>query len=132
MSSVVMFETPVIFSLSMRSYLCNVFNFTGIQRVEDMAENCLNLNVFVPDDIGSMDKLPVMFWIHGGSYLTGSNALYDGSYISVLGKVVVVAINYRLGPFGFLTNGKNGDLKGNYGMLDQVEALNWVKRNIAA
>jgi len=62
----------------------------------------------------------------------GSNRLYDASYISLLGKVVVVVINYRLGPFGFLTNGKNGDLKGNYGMLDQVEALKWVKRNIRA
>ncbi|XP_031551374.1 neuroligin-4, Y-linked-like [Actinia tenebrosa] len=100
--------------------------FSGI----NVSEDCLNLNVFVPE-ASSGSPLPVMVWVHGGGFLSGSNRIYDGSYISSLGNVIVVAINYRLTVFGFLTTGENGDLRGNYGMLDQVQALKWVKRNIA-
>lgn len=96
--------------------------------LKNMDEDCLNLNVFVPD--GAVSTLPVMVWIHGGAFMTGSNILYDGSYISSLGQVIVVAINYRLNVFGFLATGKDGDLLGNYGMLDQVYALKWVQKNI--
>ncbi|KAK3700074.1 hypothetical protein QZH41_015029 [Actinostola sp. cb2023] len=62
----------------------------------------------------------------------GSNKIYDSSYIATLGDVIVVAINYRLNVFGFLATGSDGDLKGNYGMLDQIHALKWVKKNIRA
>lgn len=95
----------------------------------DISEDCLNLNVFVPHTSNGA-PIPVMVWIHGGAYIYGSSRIYDGSYISSLGKVIVVAINYRLTVFGFLTTGKDADLKGNYGMLDQIQALKWVKRNI--
>ena len=96
----------------------------------DVSEDCLNLNVFVPH-ASSGSSFPVMVWVHGGAYIFGSNRIYDGSYIASLGSVIVVALNYRLTVLGFLATGKDGYLKGNYGMLDQVQALEWVKRNIA-
>jgi len=88
---------------------------------------CLTLNIWTPglDD----KKRPVMVWIHGGALKTGSNADYDGQLIAARGDVVFVNINYRLGPLGFLyVPGKTA----NVGLLDQVEALKWVKQNIAA
>ncbi|XP_059179288.1 uncharacterized protein LOC131958336 [Physella acuta] len=93
---------------------------------ERRSENCLYLNVFTPDVNGS---LPVMVWIHGGGYRTGSYFNDgDGSTLAPHG-IVVVAINYRLGPFGFLSTGDDV-MPGNYGMLDQVLALKWVQQNI--
>lgn len=101
------------------------------------SEDCLYLNVWT----GAADpgaKLPVMVWIHGGSLIfgAGSQGLYDGAPLARRG-VVVVTINYRLGPFGFLAHpalSKESPqgVSGNYGLLDQLAALEWVKRNIAA
>ena len=78
-----------------------------------------------------------MVWIHGGAFTigSGSQSLYDGSVLARRGDVVVVTVNYRLGPLGFLrladvTNGKIPS-SGNEGMLDQVAALEWVRDNIA-
>ncbi len=102
---------------------------------EPQSEDCLYLNVFAPADA---KKLPVMVWIHGGAFFLGSGSapLYDGGNLARRG-VVVVAINYRLGPFGFLahpalTAESEHHSSGNYGLLDQIEALRWVKRNAAA
>lgn len=88
-------------------------------------ENCLFLNIWAPQD--STKTYPVLFWIHGGAFTngTGATSWYDGLNLSKLGDVVVVTINYRLGPFGFI-----GD--DNFGLLDQISALRWVQRNIAA
>lgn len=88
-------------------------------------EDCLHLNVFTPACDGA--RRPVLFWVHGGAYVTGGGAMpwYDGSRLAVRGDVVVVTINYRLGALGFL-----GEL--NAGTLDQVSALRWVARNIEA
>ncbi|KAK3752810.1 hypothetical protein QZH41_005179 [Actinostola sp. cb2023] len=105
-------------------------SLTGIARLDEMSEDYLNLNVFVPH-ASKVSALPVMVWIYGGSFQLSSNRIYDGSYIATMGKVIVVAINYRLGVFGFLATGKGTDLKGNYGMYDQIKALEWVKDNIA-
>jgi carboxylesterase type B len=95
----------------------------------DESEDCLFLNVFTPSVNGSA---PVMVWIHGGGYNTGSGSelMYDGSTLAGRG-VVVVTINYRLGPFGFMSTGDDV-MPGNYGMLDQVLALKWVQKNIHA
>ena len=101
------------------------------------SEDCLNLDVYAPVNTGAA-KLPVMFWIHGGGYVNGSGtaALYDGSELAKQG-VVVVSINYRLGRFGFFAHpaltseNPNGPL-GNYAFMDQIAALQWVQRNIAA
>jgi para-nitrobenzyl esterase len=103
-------------------------------------EDCLYLNVFTPPGADSRargdHRLPVLFMIHGGGLTTGAGDQHDGSLIASTDHIIVVSINYRLGPFGFLTlPGLGGSLltaSGNYGLLDQEAALRWVQRNIAA
>jgi para-nitrobenzyl esterase len=105
----------------------------GVQSAED----CLYVNVWTPAK-RSAGKLPVMVWIYGGGFVNGgsSPAVYDGSEFAKDG-VVLVSFNYRLGYFGFFAHPalsaeqKNG-LLGNYAIMDQVAALEWVKRNVAA
>ncbi len=98
-----------------------------------MSEDCLTLNVFAPRDAKAQ---PVMVWIHGGGFVNGSGtaALYDGSALARQG-VVVVTLNYRLGRFGFfahpgLTAEAKGEPVGNYGLMDMIAALKWVRANI--
>ncbi len=97
-------------------------------------EDCLYLNVFTPDvDPAAKEKLPVIFWIHGGGNVDGESSDYDGSKLAAQGHVVVVTINYRLNLMGFLAHpalDAEGHHFGNYGILDQQLALKWVKRNI--
>jgi len=98
------------------------------------SEDCLSLNVWTPPGEQGR-RLPVMVFIHGGSFLSGSGSMYDGSSLAAH-DVVVVTINYRLGPFGFfahplLTAESPHGSSGNYGLLDQRAALEWVRRNIA-
>jgi para-nitrobenzyl esterase len=102
-----------------------------------LSEDCLYLNVWTTAKT-AQDKLPVMVWIHGGAFTGGSGTvpLYDGEAMSRKG-VVFVTINYRLGILGFLAHPElsaESELKtsGNYGILDQIAALKWVKENIAA
>ena len=89
------------------------------------SEDCLYLDVYSPNVSG---RLPVLFYIHGGAFEYGTALTYPSDLLALHGLVVVV-IQYRLGPFGFLTTG-NSAAPGNLGMLDQVEALKWVKENI--
>jgi para-nitrobenzyl esterase len=101
-------------------------------------EDCLNLNVYAPT--GANQPLPVIFFMHGGGNRTNSNRAeagesLDGQYLAEHGPVVVVAINYRLGALGFLAHPSldaERGTSGNYAILDQIEALKWVQRNIAA
>jgi len=100
-----------------------------------MGEDCLNLNIWAPEKPGQ-DLHPVMVWLHGGGFNTGSGSvpLYDGTYFASLG-IVVVTINYRLSTLGFLalpelTAESPGRISGNYGILDQLFALKWVQTNI--
>jgi para-nitrobenzyl esterase len=100
-----------------------------------ISEDCLFLNVWAKQ---GATNAPVMVWIHGGALTTGSGSepMYDGTKLAERG-VVVVSINYRLGVLGYLAHPQlsaesNGSISGNYGLLDQIEALRWVKRNIAA
>lgn len=100
------------------------------------SEDCLYLNVWVPE-WASRGALPVMVWLHGGSNVvgSGSQSAYDGSALAAHG-VIVVTINYRLGVMGFfshpdLTAESPHHSSGNYGLLDQIAALQWVKDNIA-
>ena len=86
-------------------------------------EDCLYLDVYTPNISSS---LPVMVYIHGGGYELGNSIMWFGD---ILALQVVVVVRYRLGPFGFLTTGDSA-APGNFGMLDQVEALKWVKANI--
>jgi para-nitrobenzyl esterase len=100
------------------------------------SEDCLTLNVWVPAKAAAA-KLPVMVWIYGGGFVAGttSEARQDGTHLAQQG-VIVVSMNYRLGVFGFFVHpelakesGRNA--AGNYGLLDQVAALHWVRDNIA-
>lgn len=116
---------------------CPQVEFIHKKNAARQSEDCLYLNVWTPAKKAS-EKLPVMFWIHGGAYQMGAGGLplYDGEKLAKKG-VVVVTINYRLGPFGFLahpqlTKESANSSSGNYGVLDQQAALQWVKRNIAA
>ncbi|XP_023377545.1 neuroligin-4, X-linked [Pteropus vampyrus] len=122
--------------------------------VQDQNEDCLYLNIYVPtedgantkknaDDITSNDrgededihdqnsKKPVMVYIHGGSYMEGTGNMIDGSILASYGNVIVITINYRLGILGFLSTGDQA-AKGNYGLLDQIQALRWVEENVGA
>ena len=99
-----------------------------------MGEDCLNLNIWAPEK--SDGACTVMVWLHGGGFSTGSGSLppYDGSYFASLG-IVVVTINYRLNALGFLAHPEltaeyDGRASGNYGIMDQIFALQWVKKNI--
>jgi para-nitrobenzyl esterase len=100
-------------------------------------EDCLSLNIWAPAR-PSGQKRPVMVWIHGGAFVQGSGSwpFYDGAELAGQG-VVVVTINYRVGRLGFFAHpaltaeDPHGPL-GNYGLMDQIAALEWVQRNIAA
>lgn len=109
-------------------------------------EDCLFLNIWTPTGATPSSKLPVLFYIHGGAFIEGGSTpatagnplLFDGLELSNLGGpnaqgLVVVTINYRLGALGFLKySDATGSATGNYGFLDQLAALGWVKKHIGA
>ncbi|CCM03281.1 uncharacterized protein FIBRA_05409 [Fibroporia radiculosa] len=107
--------------------------------VPDSSEDCLFLNIwtpFIPEDAStvSADSLkPVLFWIHGGAFTsgTGSDPTFEGSNVASRGDVVLVTINYRLSTLGFLAL-EDGKTNGNFGLADQIAALDWVKEYITA
>jgi para-nitrobenzyl esterase len=115
------------------SFYQNEFFLTS----ERQSEDCLYLNVYAPSDPGA-GPLPVMVWFHGGGFVQGSGSLpsFDGDALARHG-VVLVTINYRLGPLGFLAlpdlDAECSDrVSGNYGLLDMAAALRWVQKNIGA
>jgi len=106
-------------------------------RTRPMSEDCLTLNIWTPA-LRDNEKLPVVVWIPGGSFVAGSGAdpICDGENFARKG-VVVVTINYRVGLFGFLAHAaltaeSEHRTSGNYGLMDQIAALRWVRDNIAA
>lgn len=106
----------------------------GMAEAAVFSEDCLYLNIWAPREVPE-EGLPVMVWIHGGAFVNGSSSLslYDGESFVKSGKVIVVSINYRLGPFGFLHVSPLGEgFVSNAGLLDQAAALKWVQDNIAA
>jgi para-nitrobenzyl esterase len=99
------------------------------------SEDCLYLNIYTAAKTPN-ERRPVMVWIHGGALVGGAGSIYDGEALAKKG-VVVVTVNYRLGVFGFLahpelTKESDRNASGNYGLLDQIAALEWVQKNIAA
>lgn len=104
------------------------------------SEDCLYLNITAPKDLAEGEHLPVMFWIHGGGNSIGykGNAAYTGEDLSAKGRVILVSVNYRLGPLGWFlhpalvnTSDNPADKSGNFGTLDLIEALKWTRSNIA-
>jgi para-nitrobenzyl esterase len=98
------------------------------------SEDCLTLNVWKP--VAASGPLPLMVWIYGGAMVHGNTAMYPGDALSAEG-VVVVSMNYRMGRLGFFAHPELAaespkDVRGNYGYMDQLAALKWVQRNIAA
>ncbi|TNE48108.1 MAG: carboxylesterase family protein [Deltaproteobacteria bacterium] len=106
---------------------------TGLPAIPGtQSEDCLYINVWTPDP--APKKAPVMVWIHGGAFVvnTASNDAFNGANMARASGVIVVSMNYRLGVPGFLLHPSLGANAGNYGLLDQVAALKWVKSNIEA
>ncbi len=110
---------------------------TQLAPLERLDEDCLYLNVWAPAE-QSTTPMPVMVWIHGGAFIsgTGSEAEFDGRRLAERG-VIVITFNYRIGRLGFfahpaLAAANPDDPRGNYGFLDQIAALQWVRDNIAA
>lgn len=105
-------------------------SFFGVL-LPNVSEDCLYLNVWSPS-LNASSKLPVLFWIYGGGFTSGSSLLYPGSVLAAKENVVVVTINYRLNIFGFLATPSlvNESPVLNYGLQDQQLALKWVHQNI--
>ncbi|XP_059404433.1 neuroligin-3-like [Carassius carassius] len=119
--------------------------------MQEQSEDCLYLNIYVPTQSGTKrtgdmsadperseddglrdsrdDPRPVMLFIHGGSYMEGTGNIMDGSVLASYGNVIVITLNYRVGILGFLSTGDQA-AKGNYGLLDQIQALRWINKNI--
>ena len=114
-----------------RGFTALIENVTGVSAPSlsnpdaGISEDCLGINVYTP----ALDEnLPVMVWIHGGALTNGAGSLYPGEVLAKAGDVIVVTINYRLGFLGYIAH---PELSGtNFGLLDQVKALEWVSENI--
>ncbi|CAH8486436.1 unnamed protein product [Schistosoma intercalatum] len=104
----------------------------------EMSEDCLYLNVWTPKPSAKNSRFPVMVWIYGGGFTSGSANLqvYNGAILSATQNVIIVSMQYRVGAFGFLrlkpntTDQTQTSALGNQGLLDQLMALKWVKENI--
>ncbi|XP_064621091.1 carboxylesterase 5A-like [Lineus longissimus] len=103
--------------------------FMDISHIFSTSEDCLSLNIYAPTTANATNKKPVMVFIHGGSWVVGASRQYDGRPLAAYGDVVLVTINYRLGPLGFLNTGDSNG-RGNNGLFDELLALHWVKDNI--
>uniref|UniRef100_A0A8R1DHY6 Carboxylic ester hydrolase n=1 Tax=Caenorhabditis japonica TaxID=281687 RepID=A0A8R1DHY6_CAEJA len=103
----------------------------GYGRICVQREDCLFINVFTPNNATQDSKLPVYLYIHGGGFTGGSGDLGEGLFPNLVnkGNIVLVSINYRLGPFGFFTT-RDAMAPGNWAVSDWIEALNWVQRYI--
>ena len=97
------------------------------------SEDCLNLNVYTPS-LSPEHPRPVMVWLHGGGFAIGhaGASLYHGGWLAAKADAVVVTVNYRLGSLGWLWHPDLGTPAGNWGLLDQIAALEWVRVNIAS
>ncbi|GAB1862912.1 Neuroligin-1-like isoform X2 [Camponotus japonicus] len=100
----------------------------------NQSEDCLYLNLYVPKPPhGSIaDSLPALLLIHGDSYSWGAGNSFDGTALAAHGRLIVVSINFRLGVLGFLKTGSKGSAQGNYGLMDLVAGLHWLRENLGA
>lgn len=121
-------ESP--FDATQYGFICPQIVSPDEPLVGKQDEDCLHLNIFVPTQgSDSSTGHAVMVWIHGGAFILGSSDEYDGKIIAGYGNVIIVTINYRLGPLGFLST-MDSNCPGNFGLWDQTLALNWIRDNI--
>ncbi|XP_016966495.1 esterase P [Drosophila biarmipes] len=119
-----------IFDASQTQVGCLQWNqFRAEGSMLEGSEDCLTLSIYKPKN-ETRSSFPVVVVIHGGAFMFGSAALYGHQYVMREGSVILVKINYRVGPLGFASTGDR-DLPGNYGLKDQRLALRWIKDNIA-
>ncbi|XP_033298124.1 uncharacterized protein LOC117204649 isoform X2 [Bombus bifarius] len=105
-----------------------------LPHLTNQSEDCLYLNIYTPhqpEGQKTLRKYPVMVFIHGESFEWNSGNLYDGTILASYGNIVFVTINFRLGILGFLRPGIRDDTTSNFGLLDQIAALLWLRENIA-
>ncbi|GKT51211.1 putative secreted lipase [Colletotrichum spaethianum] len=96
-------------------------------------EDCLYVNIFAPSNATPESKLPVMYFIQGGGFQSLSNANFNGSDLAKFGNIMVVQVNYRVGPYGFLQSKEvEAGASMNNGLKDQIQGLKWLKQNVAA
>uniref|UniRef100_A0A672G7T4 Carboxylic ester hydrolase n=1 Tax=Salarias fasciatus TaxID=181472 RepID=A0A672G7T4_SALFA len=125
--------------LKATKYRDRCLQVTLLQTKTQGSEDCLYLNIFVPQGRSVSSGLPVMVYLFGGAFLLGASndvailgdSLYDGKEMADRGNVIVVTVNYRVGTLGFLSTGDDR-MPGNYGLWDQHAAISWVRRNIQA
>ncbi|XP_069544158.1 bile salt-activated lipase-like [Brachyistius frenatus] len=125
--------------LKATKYRDRCLQVTLLQTKTQGSEDCLYLNIFVPQGRKLSTNLPVMVYLFGGAFLLGAsndvaflgNSLYDGREMADRGGVIVVTVNYRVGTMGFLSTG-DSRMPGNYGLWDQHAAISWICRNIEA
>jgi para-nitrobenzyl esterase len=118
-----------------QSPACLQFEPMGIREEQAVSEDCLYLDVYRPRNVAKNTKLPVMVWFHGGRHTQGTGVIYGGGRMAAKTSTIIISINYRLGALGFLahpalsvvTSGGSG----NYGRMDQLASLQWVRDNIA-
>ncbi|MFJ7157386.1 carboxylesterase/lipase family protein [Streptomyces sp. NPDC101118] len=114
---------------------CPQFSPFGLRDPSAVSEDCLYLDVYRPRGAHPGSRLPVLFWIHGGAYSQGTGTQFGGRTMAELTGTVVVSINYRLGQLGYLAlpelTGGDPLRSGSYGLMDQIAALEWTRRNIA-
>ncbi|GMR32569.1 hypothetical protein PMAYCL1PPCAC_02764 [Pristionchus mayeri] len=102
-----------------------------LPKLKMQSEDCLYMNVFVPERLHSMSKLSVMVIVHGDEYGWGSGGPFNGTTLASFGQIIVVTLNYRLGPFGFLGRCESSSCRGNEGMSDLISALTMLKSTAA-
>jgi len=123
---------------TIRPYECKSAPYFSVYSLFNSSEDCLYLNIYSPFDSykntvitkNSSQLLPIYVFIHGGAFVVGSSSYYDGSRIAVLSNIIVITLNYRLGPFGFFYI-KGTQANGNQALLDQNLALKWIYENAA-
>ncbi|KAH0554197.1 neuroligin-1 [Cotesia glomerata] len=112
-----------------RAYIDNI-----IPLLTNQSEDCLYLNLYVPrpQHGSSTELLPTLLLIHGDSYSWGAGNPLDGTALAAHGRIIVVSINFRLGVLGFLKTGTKSSAQGNYGLMDLVAGLHWLRENVEA
>lgn len=118
-----------------QSPACLQFEPTGVREEQAASEDCLYLDLFRPAQVERNAKLPVMLWFHGGGHTQGTGVIYGGGTMAAKTGTIVISINYRLGALGFLAHPGLSAVtpggSGNYGRMDQLKSLQWVRDNIA-